>query len=70
MLPIWGIELTYCPDKNIKRSVLDICSTPKINQFDFALSIKDYVLVLDVSMYDTSFDMKMVDGIYHLTENI
>ena len=44
--------LTDSPDKNIKRPALDICSAPKVDELDVALTVQDDILVFDIAMHD------------------
>jgi hypothetical protein len=64
-----GIQLTNGAHEDLKRPTLDICSTAKVDQLDVAVSIEDHVLVLDVSMHNTTAFMQMPNGLNHLAED-
>ena len=60
--------LTYCPYKDIKGTILDICSTPKIDQLDSTLTIENNILVFDISVYHSGNSVQMVHRTGHLSE--
>ena len=63
-------RLTNGPDKNIERPILDVCRTPKIDQLDLILAIKNNVLVLDIPMHHQSLGVQMMQGSNDLQEDI
>lgn len=44
-------EHTNCPNKDVKRTVLDVRSTTEVDELNIAISVKDYVFILDVTVY-------------------
>jgi hypothetical protein len=64
-----GIQLTNGAHKDLKRPTLDICSTSKIDELDIPVSIEDHILVLDISVYNSTVFMQMPDGLDDLAED-
>ena len=43
---------TYCPDKYVKGTVLDVRSAAEVDELDVAIAVEDDVFVFDVAMYN------------------
>ena len=62
-------QLTNCTDKDIERPTLNVGRTTKVDEFDDAFTIQDYVLVLDVSVNYSCFGVQVVQRPGNLDED-